>query len=953
MNRNILAVVAVGLILAIGVCGASAKNDDSTSRRTAMPLFDSPPAPAVTNGARLETLWIFEADYEDLTGNNAGWQGFDRSGIIASDNFWHHDTIRLDGHTELGDSTWWCGTYSVCWRQPRGYANDWLQILERHFTEATSAITGDAVTLEFDHRFAMEKDYDYGYVDVRSTATSDTWYTVQTYTNFGFAGTPGMPTQWGAAATPDQTIDLSAYALSGGSGVEFDVRFRFESDPAYSCQDQFNNTANSVKDGAWQLDNLTLALNGTPVYSDDSESYGDNGWIHDDITASGQTGVGFWRGQFGVDFITGRSFTCDDRPVGTWMWAAVDVGTSKMVDDQVSWLMSPPIDVSGAAKLVGNWDFWLDMPRNSEDICNLNLASNDLYECVTDPAGFVDEDPGWWYGDAGWRTRYDDWDAFAGNDWLATLWIEMNDGVSAGHWAGIIMNRQRVGIPSGDAGTAFEVDTWNSFNDWFGEELTDAMLDTMYLTVKDDDGVASVTLHASNTGGASWSQYSGYVESEGSNTWHLPPPSAEMTVGSEIWYYVEAVDLEGNHAVYPSDAPDHYFEMSILPLNATTVDPGLLLVDKHGRVTPGETRHRGGYPITRPLIEHHSEYYYVEMLEILGYEYEVYDVEVPSGSTDQSDGPDTTGMKYYDTQIWFVNTFNAYTVKPPDQERLIYWLNESALGKERNLLITGNDVAYELMDVGKESLNFFTQWLSCDYQANQVGAVTVDSVPTLKEHTGGFTFMDYDDGSCIVRGGCPVINYFDVIGIAPGSEANAQVVADYVKLDASELPAGVAYTHPTSGYKTVMLGFGMEFMMDSLLPSGYYASGVEDRVNLMGNILGTTGSTGYFGLTPGGTATGVVDGSKNELSHAYPNPFNPVTKIAYSVKEAGPVTIQVYNVAGKVVRTLLDTEVEAGTSGYVVWDGTGESGQKCASGVYFYRIAAPGFSTSRKMIMLK
>jgi hypothetical protein len=65
------------------------------------------------------------------------------------------------------------------------------------------------------------------------------------------------------------------------------------------------------------------------------------------------------------------------------------------------------------------------------------------------------------------------------------------------------------------------------------------------------------------------------------------------------------------------------------------------------------------------------------------------------------------------------------------------------------------------------------------------------------------------------------------------------------------------------------------------------------------------------------------------------------------------VTIEVYNVAGRVVRTLLDTEVDAGASGYVVWDGTSDSGDRCASGVYFYRIAAPGFATSRKMVMLK
>jgi hypothetical protein len=147
----------------------------------------------------------------------------------------------------------------------------------------------------------------------------------------------------------------------------------------------------------------------------------------------------------------------------------------------------------------------------------------------------------------------------------------------------------------------------------------------------------------------------------------------------------------------------------------------------------------------------------------------------------------------------------------------------------------------------------------------------------------------------------------------------------------------------------------MEFIADGTVgggsgnytAEGYFKIGVEDRVNLMDNIMT------FFGETPTGPGTGIDPGAKNMLSHAYPNPFNPVTKIAYSVKDAGPVTIDVYNVAGKVVRTLLNTEVDAGAEGFVVWDGTNDGGEKCASGVYFYRIATPGFSESHKMIMLK
>jgi hypothetical protein len=102
----------------------------------------------------------------------------------------------------------------------------------------------------------------------------------------------------------------------------------------------------------------------------------------------------------------------------------------------------------------------------------------------------------------------------------------------------------------------------------------------------------------------------------------------------------------------------------------------------------------------------------------------------------------------------------------------------------------------------------------------------------------------------------------------------------------------------------------------------------------------------------------VVVGVENEvafksLSQNYPNPFNPVTKIAYSIRQAGQVEITVHNTAGRVVRTLLSEELEAGATGTVVWDGMDNVGEKCASGVYFYTLTAPDFSETHKMVMLK
>jgi hypothetical protein len=948
MQMRTLVVLAVGVVLIASVSGAWARGEDFSS--TSDPLFiEGPTTPGSGfRGARLETLWIFEADFDDLEGDNAGWTALDRSGTLGQENFWHHDTIHMLNLAHLGDSTWWCGTYNECWRQPRGYGNSWIMVLERDFPEIdANTDPGDPLALDWDQRFAMEHDYDYGYVDI-STDGGGTWTTLHTVNNPGFAGKPGFPQEWTNLSYGHVTLDLSTYAGEPDAAL----RFRFESDVAYSSQDEPNNPPmDSVKDGAWQTDNITLTGPGGAFFLDDAES-GNMGWVHDDTEAVGQIGVTFWRGQFNVDFFTNRDFTCDDRPTGSWMYAPVEPVYSQMVENEVAWLMSPPIDISGAPKLVGSWDYWGDAPEPTGDRYNLYLASDDIEACVTDPGGFIDEDPGWWFATASWRTKVDDWDAFAGNNWLAVLHVAQNDttgGVNGEHWGGYFLNFQKLGIPSGDAGTTWEHHTWEGFNDWFVDQMTEALLDTASIKIKDDDTVVSANVMASNDGGMTWQAYpcrKQDPQDPESFWWYCPPPAGQMTAGSIIRYYFEAIDLLGNVGTDPATAPDRYYEMSILPTAASIAAPGILLVDKHGRATPGEMRYEG--PIRA------SEYYYREMLEILGYEYDKYDVEVPSGSR-LSNGPDTSGMKYYQTQIWFTNYFDAHSMNPPDQRNLIQWLNQANEGKERNLLLTGNNIGFELMESGVETLAFYETWLATDYLETTVGSVLVDSVPGLEDHAGDFAFMTHDDDECILRGGCPILHDFDVIQPAP-SIAGTETVADYIRQDNERKPAGVAYTHGTAGYQTVTLGFGMEFMMDGVYnagganytPEGYYHTGLNDRLDLMQNIMD------FFSQTAVGEPTGVVDGGvRNALSQAYPNPFNPVTKIAYSVVEAGTVTIEVYNVAGKVVRTLLDTELDAGTAGHVIWDGTDNAGDRCGSGVYFYRITAPGFESSRKMLMLK
>jgi hypothetical protein len=89
------------------------------------------------------------------------------------------------------------------------------------------------------------------------------------------------------------------------------------------------------------------------------------------------------------------------------------------------------------------------------------------------------------------------------------------------------------------------------------------------------------------------------------------------------------------------------------------------------------------------------------------------------------------------------------------------------------------------------------------------------------------------------------------------------------------------------------------------------------------------------------------------LGNNYPNPFNPATTIKYALPEAGFVKLEIYNVVGQVVRTLVAGQQNAGR--YVVqWDASDDSGRSLSSGIYFYRLqAGDEFLEVKKMLLLK
>lgn len=163
--------------------------------------------------------------------------------------------------------------------------------------------------------------------------------------------------------------------------------------------------------------------------------------------------------------------------------------------------------------------------------------------------------------------------------------------------------------------------------------------------------------------------------------------------------------------------------------------------------------------------------------------------------------------------------------------------------------------------------------------------------------------------------------------------------------------SGVAHLGPASSYTSFNV------------PVSYYTSDTPDSCNIWLAIYqdsssssATAGSVIYIDdISLSGVATGVKDLNKVisfQLKQNYPNPFNPSTNIAYSLPNGGFVRLNIYNVNGSLVNTLVSENKSAGEH-FSVWDGKNKDGTYVSSGVYIYLITAGKYSASKKMLLLK
>ena len=139
------------------------------------------------------------------------------------------------------------------------------------------------------------------------------------------------------------------------------------------------------------------------------------------------------------------------------------------------------------------------------------------------------------------------------------------------------------------------------------------------------------------------------------------------------------------------------------------------------------------------------------------------------------------------------------------------------------------------------------------------------------------------------------------------------------------------------------------------LSSGQPAVGVQvrlfDLTDLRRSVGTTTDAAGYFALPLQTRSRGTALPTDFALGQNYPNPFNPSTIIPYQLPAAGHVRLDVFNVLGQRLATLVDAEQSA-RAHTTQWDGTDAAGRAAGAGVYIYRMSGGGVTVSRRMVLV-
>jgi len=427
-----------------------------------------------------------------------------------------------------------------------------------------------------------------------------------------------------------------------------------------------------------------------------------------------------------------------------------------------------------------------------------------------------------------------------------------------------------------------------------------------------------------------------------------------FTRGYMIEYYFKAYDLNGGSSTYPANAesmPESPFfgssnllEFTCLP-TLRTVPCALYVDDFDGRGT------------FNGIVQSYLEWTFMcNVVNLPGDIPDRYDVNGPSSGLSNGVGAYTTVTDAtsifctaYETVVFDSGDLSSYTVsegthhsdKSNDAQLLVDWMKvtEHKVG----LLMMGDQIASDLAGSPTAvAVELFSTLCGSTLESGSyldmtggVGAGGIVSPMITGVPGGPFDGLDY-----FAFGGCPYINDFDVLeATGPGQHA-----LQYPDYGGQQYYAGI-YTdqvnYASEPLRTCWIGHSYQYIRNTSMGTLARAELYVDAWDLFEN--GVNHDIGRCDAeVPVATS----------LSDNFPNPFNPVTRVKFSLKEKGHVKMRIYDVSGRLVRMLVDEVREAG-SYEAVWDGTNDEGRSTASGIYFCRMEAADYERTLKMVLLR
>ena len=296
------------------------------------------------------------------------------------------------------------------------------------------------------------------------------------------------------------------------------------------------------------------------------------------------------------------------------------------------------------------------------------------------------------------------------------------------------------------------------------------------------------------------------------------------------------------------------------------------------------------------------EEYFIDALDFHGYNYGVWNRNAGAPSNDV--------INSFPAIVW--NCGWAFpTVDEQDRAALSNYLDNGGA-----LFITGQDIGWELQDIGGAAYQWYQDYLHAVFVSDDTNSYNLSGVP-----------------------GDPITDGLDIV-IQGGDGANNQQYPS--DIDPADGSASVIWTYDsqrngaikadTGTYRVVYLAFGYEAIDNA-----------GDRRESMNKIMQ------WLLYDPAD-----VPGHSPEFRaffSATPNPVTTTATLRFTLPQAGQANLKVYGPDGRVMRTLLSENLDAGTHS-LEWDGTDSRGGHLPAGIYYYRLEAEGVDLSRKTIVL-